>query len=91
MPAPEKKVPQDHKEKKAPITNQVQTLVSIEQQRMVLACPKCGQQQLNVGVKFCSNCAHPLIWENIVVVQPPKPQDEPSPEPIPAADAKPVN
>jgi len=85
----EKKLPQDHKEKKAPVTNQVQTLVSIEQQRIVLACPKCGQQQLNVGVKFCSNCAHPLKWDNIIVVQPPK-KEAPKQEEVPQPETDPA-
>lgn len=83
MPAP-KKVPQDHKDPEKKVTNQVQTLVSIEQQRIVLACPKCGQQQINVGVNFCSNCGHPLEWKNIVVIQPPKkeqPKEEKSEAP----------
>lgn len=71
--------PQDHKEKGTKITNQVQTVVSIEQQRIVLACPKCGSQQLNVGVKFCSNCAHPLAWDNVVIVQPTKTQVQEDP------------
>lgn len=94
MVEPKVKVPQDHKEKAVKVTNQVQTLVSLEQQRIVLACPKCGQQQLNVGVKYCSNCAHPLEWANITVIQPPKPvphepvEEEAKPAEV---DGKPVN
>jgi hypothetical protein len=83
------KAPQDHKEK-AVKGSQVKTVVLLEQQRIVVACPKCKEIQLNVGSNFCSNCGEPLKWDNIEIVKPPKPEPK-SKEPTVEVDKKTVN
>jgi hypothetical protein len=73
---------------RAPI-HQVKTVVLIEQQRMILACPECNAPQNSIGVKFCSNCGNSLEWNNIEVVNPqPKPTEEANMKPGPNAGKK---
>jgi len=63
--------------------NQVITAVIPERRAIELQCPHCHTVPDRVGVKFCSNCGSPLVWDNIIIVEPTKPVEEPvvAPEP----------